>query len=766
MLPASSDVPSRASGTAEDPETRLSTGSGSRPAPRLIGDALVNYSGLAVGAIVGILLVPLMLSRLGPTLYGLWLSAITVAATLRAVDFGLGLVVMREVAAASGTGLFKRTGPLVSAAGGVQLLLGLLGTALLIAGAAFLGALLRLPASDRHLVVPTFALVGVALVGEQAIAFVSSVLAGLRRFAALNALGIALALLRALGTAVLLLAGFSLLPMAAWHAGATLLVAAASLIVLGTAQGNYRLGLPGRHWRALRSHLPFGIASLASVAAAGLVWQALPLLTAALLGAGALVTVHVGQRIPLILTGLYGRLAAVIFPAASEYQRTRNVVGTRTVIETGSRLVLHMMIPVVVIGFLAAPDLFRVWIGDYSREIVLIFRLTLLAVLADALGSVAVNVLWGRGQVATVLSAAAVSALAVVAGAAIVLPLFGTAAGVALLMIVLAVVSVVFWVVACRDADVSPLQFALSTCRGLAIPALGCAVVTIALLAIEALPGVVRLLLAAAVGTGTYLALLARSGSTAGEREFAQRALPMAYDRTLPLARAVGARFPSLRSLGYLVLSLRAALLHPARRASDEFERTFAAGRDPWNYGTTEQRERIDSAMRELDAVLAETTRGTFDRAVELGCAEGSVTELLAPRCRRLVATDLSSLALARCRERCAARPDIEYQQADVARAATWGPYDLVVAMDVLECIRSPRQLRRARSAIVAMLDPGGHLLITTTRQHPVPETAWWGRWLPIGARINEFVGRHPRLQTVRSASTATHAISLYVRTA
>jgi SAM-dependent methyltransferase len=240
------------------------------------------------------------------------------------------------------------------------------------------------------------------------------------------------------------------------------------------------------------------------------------------------------------------------------------------------------------------------------------------------------------------------------------------------------------------------------------------------------------------------------------------RAARRPRELALPVGRALGARLPALRSLGYLVLSLRDVVRHPTARMAEEFDQTFAASRDPWGYDAAAQRERIRAAIHEVDLLRGGTAAGVFESALEAGCAEGIVTELLAPRCRRLVAADLSAVALARCEERCAGHPGIEFRQVDISGAAAFGPYELVVAMDVLECIRSPRALRRARAAAVDMLLPGGHLVVTTTRQHPVPEAAWWGRWLPIGARINDFVGRHPGLEVVRSTSTATHVITVF----
>ena len=731
--------------------------------PRLISDALVNYSGLAVASVVGILLVPFMLAHLGTERYGLWLSAIALSATLRTIDFGLGLVVVREVAAAAGTRLHRRAAPLVSAAGGAHLVLGAAGALLLAGGALALTGPLRLSDDTRGMVLPVFALIGVAFVGDQAIGFVSSVLTGLRRFATLNLIAIVLVTARAAGIVVLLLLGHSLVAVAAWYAGATMVSAGLALAVLRSAPGRYGVGIPGRHWRSLRRHLGFGAASFVTASAAGLSWQALPLLTALLLGAGAVVPLHLGQKIPLALTSIYARLSSVVFPAASEYERTNDLRGTQAVLETGSRLVVHLMMPVLVVGLIGAPELLRVWVGPPSPEVVLVFRLTLVAVLADALGSVASSVLWGRGEVVPVLATGVATAALVVGGGALVLPRFGTPGAAGVLALVLGVAAVGFWVMASRAARVRPGAFARGTGRGIALPTLTCAGAAIACLSVPAIPGLPRLALAAAAGGAAYLWTLARFGANPDERAFAARAARLPRELALPAGRAVGARVPALRSLGYLLLWSRYAFARNGG-ARAEFEGVFAAGEDPWGYESDAHRERIDAALAEVDALRAALPGARFGEVLEIGCAEGTVTEHLAHRAERVVAADVSALALARCRERCAAFPHVELRLTDFTADAPGESFALVTAMDVLECLRSPRLLRTARDRLVQLLRPGGYLLVSTTRQHPVAEGAWWGRWLPVGARINAFVAEDDRLQRILERTTAIHVVTLYRR--
>ena len=718
---------------------------------RLLTDAMVNYSGLLVGMVVGILLVPFMLGRLGIAQYGVWIAALVLAATLRGIDFGLGLVISREVAAHANVGEHGSVALLVSAAGGVLLVLGGVGAALMLVGALALAAPLDLPPGLEALVLPVFALIALASLAEQALAFVTAVLTGLRRFVALNLLTIVATLLRAIAIVGVLLAEGSLVSVAAWYAAASVIAAGVAFMTLRRHGDGLGIGLPGRHWALLREHYAFGLASFVSTLTAGMVWQALPLIAAALLGASAVVVVHIGQRIPIAMTGLYGRIAAVVFPSASAYQRSADVAGTRSILVTGTRLVLHLVIPLTVVGLVATNTLLDAWLGQADPEIALMLRLTLAAVAADALGAVAINLLWGRGMVAPALIASGASLMVVVGGSVVLLPWVGVVAGAWLLVAVHALSSAWFWLLACRAAQVGALTALGDTLRGIVLPTLACVAIVASVAWATNLPSITHLLVATIAGGFAYLVILLWSGSNADERGIA-----------LALGRVIGARSTTLRSLGYLLLSAAPRLSARSRPNDAEFDGPFAARQDPWGYDDPAHTARIDAALAALDALPARAAGGRFAHAVELGCAEGQVTVALAARCCELMAVDPSRIALGRCRTRCAGLTGVAHQRADIEGAGRWGPYDLVVAMDVLDCIGAPSALRRARDAVVAMLADDGHLVVSTTHQHRVAEDAWWGRWLPVGAAINRFVGQHPRLRVVGETMTSTHLITVY----
>jgi SAM-dependent methyltransferase len=206
-----------------------------------------------------------------------------------------------------------------------------------------------------------------------------------------------------------------------------------------------------------------------------------------------------------------------------------------------------------------------------------------------------------------------------------------------------------------------------------------------------------------------------------------------------------------LRSGYYLLLAIREALLDSPARGRAELNHEFEPREDPWDYATVScQRDRIRSEVEMLDAVCGASG---FGNALEVGCAEGIFTEMLAPRCESLLAVDISRVALNRAKLRLSGHERIRFAEWDLRVDRMPDTYDLIVMIHALEYIRNPLYVRRARAKLVDALRPGGYLLIGTMKVAELYEDAWWGRYfLRSGKRINTFFAQHTALRVVQTA--------------
>jgi peptidoglycan/xylan/chitin deacetylase (PgdA/CDA1 family) len=141
---------------------------------------------------------------------------------------------------------------------------------------------------------------------------------------------------------------------------------------------------------------------------------------------------------------------------------------------------------------------------------------------------------------------------------------------------------------------------------------------------------------------------------------------------------------------------------------------------------------------------------------------------LLAPRVRRLVAADISSLALAAARERCRGLDNLEYRRLDLRTEALTDQFDLIVCSEMLYYAADRDSLPQLTRRLAAALRPGGHFL--TAHAHalvdggPLPAFDWDN--VPFGAAyIGETLARTPGLEPIREVRTPLYRIQLFRKT-
>ena len=135
-----------------------------------------------------------------------------------------------------------------------------------------------------------------------------------------------------------------------------------------------------------------------------------------------------------------------------------------------------------------------------------------------------------------------------------------------------------------------------------------------------------------------------------------------------------------------------------------DFEARYRADPDPWSYeGSAYERGKYDATLRACGD-------GPFDRALELGASIGVFSAALAPRCRELVTVDAAPTAVAAARRRLSDRPDVRVVLGAVPEAIPPGPYDLVIASEVLYYL-SAADLDATLTRLQELMAPGARLV-------------------------------------------------------
>lgn len=133
------------------------------------------------------------------------------------------------------------------------------------------------------------------------------------------------------------------------------------------------------------------------------------------------------------------------------------------------------------------------------------------------------------------------------------------------------------------------------------------------------------------------------------------------------------------------------------------FERKYQADIDPWHFRTSGYEQ------EKYAATIGALAKPRYRNALEIGCAIGVLSALLAARCERLLALDGSPTALAEAGRQNLA--NVNFQEAVLPDQFPDGNFDLIVLSEVLYYF-SKRDLKRVAEKCLNALMPGGDIVL------------------------------------------------------
>jgi SAM-dependent methyltransferase len=184
------------------------------------------------------------------------------------------------------------------------------------------------------------------------------------------------------------------------------------------------------------------------------------------------------------------------------------------------------------------------------------------------------------------------------------------------------------------------------------------------------------------------------------------------------------------------------------RLGREYFDKLYARSRDPWSFETSEyERNKYEQTL----SVLAGRR---YQYALEAGCSIGVFTAMLAPLCDELLAVDVSEKAIAVAKERLADLPNVRVELRTLPEETPQGPFDLVVASEVLYYWPEEVMLSALR-CFEEVLAPGGSLLAVHWRK----ETKTY----PLqGDEVHDLLLEHTRLANTTTIVEPEYRLDLF----
>ena len=150
---------------------------------------------------------------------------------------------------------------------------------------------------------------------------------------------------------------------------------------------------------------------------------------------------------------------------------------------------------------------------------------------------------------------------------------------------------------------------------------------------------------------------------------------------------------------------------------SEYFERMFASDPDPWRFETSAYE------AGKFDHTVASLGPKHFVRALEVGCANGVLTQRLGNICESVVAIDVSDTALQRARHRNLTSTHVRFHNMPFPHQTPSGSFDLILLSEVVY-YWSAADIAAAGAWIEKHIAPKGDLLLVHwTGETDYPQT-------------------------------------------
>jgi O-antigen/teichoic acid export membrane protein len=352
---------------------------------RLLRNALSNFSGGFLPAVVTVVTIPLIVTRLGVVDYGVLTIISAVIGYFALLDVNVTAGAVKYVSEYDALGDAHRVSQVVSFGTVIYAAIGLIGAVIIFFTPDLLADhVFEIPSASRERVVAALQISAPAFFFGQIQAYLASVPQALQRYDLSARIEVFFGTFLPLATVAVLLAGGGLVEVVWLRTGASVL----NCIVLGLS---VRRLLPAVRFawpdRVLRGKLvSFSSYAYLSRMASVLYNHADKLIIGSFLGMGAVTYYSVPATLANRLLGLTFRLSAVVYPAASALLATQSIDSLKSIYLKASRYLYFINAAIVTLLCVFAPEVLSHWIGaDFVAEGVWVMRLVALSMLIDSM---------------------------------------------------------------------------------------------------------------------------------------------------------------------------------------------------------------------------------------------------------------------------------------------------------------------------------------------------------------------------------------------
>jgi O-antigen/teichoic acid export membrane protein len=333
---------------------------------RIIKNVSSNWLALGTNVLVGFLLWPFILHRLGDAAAGIWVLIFSITGYYGLFDLGIRSSLIRYVSKAKATNDMEYAGKLINTSLFSYACIGTLTFVVTVVVSIYI---------DRFHIPPEFQgtarwlllMAGSAVALGFPLGISGGVLEGLQRFDIQSLTSIVSTLLRAALIVIALLHGYGLL-MVAFITVALPLLSSIVRSVIAARMFPVRLSIRYVDRETFREIASYGGTTLIVIIAARLRFRSDSIIIGTFLSAAAITYFNIGSRIVDYASEVVESLAQIFVPMSSHSDAQGDMHRLRTIFVAGNRFCAFIILPVSLILIILGQSVIEVWVGKRYVE--------------------------------------------------------------------------------------------------------------------------------------------------------------------------------------------------------------------------------------------------------------------------------------------------------------------------------------------------------------------------------------------------------------
>jgi len=346
-------------------------------------NAVANWLSLITSSIVGFLLAPFVLHRLGDSAYGLYYLIISATSYYGLLSLGVRSSVVRYVANFKATGNEEDLCRVVNTCFFSYLVLGSLVFGLTLLGSAYVDAFFKISPSFLRDAQLLFIISGTALAINFPLSVFSGILEGLQKFYLMSPFEIFCTLLRAGLVVFFLDRGLGLLTVALITCGINMVLYNVFCIIVVMRIQKLHWGLRFIDRRTFRLVAHYSLNSFVVTLSGMLRGGAENIVTGIFISPAAITFYSIGEKLSEYIGRIVRNLAFIFIPMASHLHATNDETRMRKLFVEGNRICTFISFPFAALLIIMGKPIISLWMGPQyvAKSYIILVLLTVPAAL-------------------------------------------------------------------------------------------------------------------------------------------------------------------------------------------------------------------------------------------------------------------------------------------------------------------------------------------------------------------------------------------------